>query len=174
MANKTNIGIGSLIVLLIAAYFGIDLQQGKLEQTAVEHEVVQDSQSQSHFEKTEEKGWSTSGQSDDLTVIAKAFEAKKSNIQVKASGQVKALLRDDNEGSRHQKFILRLQNGQTVLVAHNIDLAPRVENIQKGDVIEFYGEYEYSVQGGVIHWTHLDPNKRHEDGWLKHAGKIYQ
>jgi hypothetical protein len=37
-----------------------------------------------------------------------------------------------------------------------------------------FGEYEYSNQGGVIHWTHHDPSRRHEDGWLKHDGKTYQ
>ena len=87
---------------------------------------------------------------------------------------MKAVLRDDNEGSRHQKFILSLDNGLTILVAHNIDLAPKIENLRKGDMVEFFGEYEYSAQGGVIHWTHRDPNHRHEDGWLKHNGKIYQ
>ena len=61
------------------------------------------------------------------------------------------LLKDDNEGFRHQKFILELSSGQTVLVAHNIDLAPRIQNIQKGDQVEFFGEYEYSDKGGVIH-----------------------
>ena len=111
---------------------------------------------------------------DDTAKIAQAFAQQQSNVQVHTSGQVKAILRDDNEGSRHQKFILKLQNGQTVLVAHNIDLSPRIQNLQKGDTVEFYGEYEYSQQGGVIHWTHLDPNKRHTDGWLKHNGQIYQ
>ena len=27
MANKTNLGIGAVIIVLIAAYFGIDLQE---------------------------------------------------------------------------------------------------------------------------------------------------
>jgi hypothetical protein len=55
----------------------------------------------------------------------------------KFSQGVKAILRDDNEGSRHQKFILSLDNGLTVLVAHNIDLAPRIDHLRKGDRVEF-------------------------------------
>ncbi len=93
---------------------------------------------------------------------------------MQSSGKVIALLRDDNEGSRHQKFLLELANGQTVLVAHNIDLAPRIEALQKGDQVDFYGEYEHSDKGGVIHWTHLDPAQKHAHGWLKHQGKTYQ
>lgn len=91
-----------------------------------------------------------------------------------AEGRVKAVLADDNDGSRHQKFILELSNGLTVLVAHNIDLAPRIENLKKDDVVEFYGEYEYNPKGGVIHWTHHDPQQRHIAGWLKYQGKTYQ
>lgn len=109
-----------------------------------------------------------------LEVIRKAYDAKLSNVQVQSIGRVKAVLRDDNEGSRHQKFILALDNGLTVLVAHNIDLAPHIDNLRKGDTVEFFGEYEYSNQGGVMHWTHHDPKRRHQDGWLKHNGKTYQ
>ena len=59
-------------------------------------------------------------------------------------------------------------------MAHNIDLSPRIENLKKGDVVEFFGEYEYSPQGGVMHWTHHDPRGHHTDGWLKHQGKTYK
>lgn len=105
---------------------------------------------------------------------AQAFQQRKNDVQVQATGTVVALLSDDNEGSRHQRFILELGNGQTLLVAHNIDLAPRIDRLQKGDTVEFFGEYEYTDKGGVIHWTHHDPQKRHVDGWLKHQGSIYQ
>lgn len=106
--------------------------------------------------------------------IASAYKNKQSDVQVKGSGIVKRVLRDDNEGSRHQKFILRLPDNASILVAHNIDLAPRIPNLQSGDTIEFYGEYEWNEQGGVLHWTHHDPRGRHEGGWLKHRGKTYQ
>ena len=124
---------------------------------------------QSNLQRDTPQGQDAQG----VQLIERAFERKQSDLQVRASGQVIAVLADDNEGSRHQKFILKLNNGQTVLVAHNIDLAPRIANIAKGDTVEFFGEYEYSNQGGVIHWTHYDPQKRHEDGWLKHNGKTY-
>ncbi|MBQ1494882.1 MAG: DUF3465 domain-containing protein, partial [Acinetobacter sp.] len=46
--------------------------------------------------------------------------------------------------------------------------------LRKGEIVEFYGEYEYSPKGGVIHWTHHDPQAKHVDGWLKYQGKSYQ
>ena len=103
-----------------------------------------------------------------------AYENQQSDVQVGGSGKVIKLLPDDNDGSRHQKFIIRLVSGQTLLIAHNIDLAPRISSIKEGDSLEFYGEYEWNSKGGLIHWTHNDPNGHHEDGWLKHKGRIYQ
>ena len=109
-----------------------------------------------------------------LIGINKAYADKKSDIQVRGSGSVIKVLKDDTKGHKHQKFILRLETGISILIAHNIDLAPRIKGIKKGDIIEFYGEYEYNNKGGVVHWTHHDPNHRHKDGWLKYKGKIYQ
>ncbi|WP_368492240.1 DUF3465 domain-containing protein [Neisseria sp.] len=106
--------------------------------------------------------------------LKQAFENKTSNLQVQGSGTVTKTLPDDNKGSRHQRFILKLANGQTLLVAHNIDLAPKIKGLKKGDTVGFNGEYEWSEQGGVIHWTHHDPAKRHVDGWLEYNGQRYQ
>ena len=106
--------------------------------------------------------------------LKEAYESQKSNVQVKGKGTVTRILTDDNNGSRHQKFILKLSLGQTILIAHNIDLAPRVSSIAKGDLVQFYGVYEWNNKGGVVHWTHRDPNNHHINGWLKHKGHVYQ
>ena len=103
-----------------------------------------------------------------------ALERRESDFQIEGRGVVTKVLPDDNKGSRHQRFILRLNSGQTVLVAHNIDLATKIKGLKKGDEVAFYGEYEWSGQGGVIHWTHRDPQGRHPDGWLKHEGEVYR
>jgi hypothetical protein len=106
--------------------------------------------------------------------LAAAFEKHRSNVQVQAGGSVSKILSDDNEGSRHQRFIVRLASGQTVLIAHNIDLAARVSSLKPGDPVEFNGEYEWNERGGVIHWTHRDLQHSHADGWIKHNGHTYQ
>ena len=106
--------------------------------------------------------------------LQQAYERKLSDIQVQGQGKVVRVLRDDLEGSRHQKFIVRVGSGLTLLISHNIDLAPRVAGLKSGDTIEFNGEYEWNPQGGVIHWTHHDPAGRHVPGWVKHNGQTYQ
>lgn len=106
--------------------------------------------------------------------IERAFAQQQSNVPVEATGVVVRILNDDNEGSRHQRFIVRLASGHTVLIAHNIDLAPRVEPLAVGDRVEFFGEYEWNEKGGVVHWTHHDPVGTHQDGWIRRNGRTFQ
>ena len=108
----------------------------------------------------------------DLSVRG-AFEGRRSGVWLGARGVVSRLLRDDLEGQRHQRFILRLPDGLTVLVSHNITVAPRVP-AGKGDEVEVYGRYEWNKRGGVIHWTHRDPKGRREGGWIRHKGEVYR
>jgi len=103
-----------------------------------------------------------------------AMEGQRSDVQLEVVGTVVKILADDNDGSRHQRFLIRAGSGQTVLVAHNIDLAPRVANLVIGDIVTIYGEYQWNPKGGVLHWTHHDPAGRHVAGWIKHEGQTYQ
>ena len=107
-------------------------------------------------------------------LIVQAFHSQQGNLAVESEGTVVKIMADDREGSRHQRFLIRLANGHTLLVAHNIDLAPRVDDLQAGDIIAFKGVYKWNSKGGVIHWTHRDPAGRHPGGWLTHKGRIYQ
>ncbi len=118
-------------------------------------------------------GDSAPGQNAETTPQS-AYQNKQSDLQVQGQGSVLRILSDDLDGSRHQRFILQLSSGQTLLVAHNIDLAAKIPGLTIGDRVDFYGEYEWAPKGGVIHWTHHDPNNKHLGGWLKHRGKTYQ
>ncbi len=107
-------------------------------------------------------------------ILGAAFRDRVRDLQVQGSGTVVKLLADDTDGDRHQRFIIRLESGQTLLVAHNIDVAPRVEGLAVGDEVAFGGVYEWSAEGGAIHWTHTDPDGRHAAGRLCHDAKTYQ
>jgi hypothetical protein len=108
------------------------------------------------------------------TPLARAFEQHLNNVPVEGQGVVSQVLADDNEGDRHQRFIVELHSGQTVLILHNLDLTPRIAGLSEGDVVSFSGEYVWNDQGGMIHWTHRDPNKHHRPGWIRHNGVLYQ
>jgi hypothetical protein len=105
--------------------------------------------------------------------IKHAYDNAQSDFWVQSKGEVLKVLKDDTDGARHQRFLLRLSNGHTVLIAHNIDLAPRIEGLKAGDTVIFNGEYEWNNKGGVIHWTHHDPSRRKVGGWLIRNGKKY-
>ena len=95
------------------------------------------------------------------------------NCQMRVAGKVIKVLPDDLQGSKHQRFIVRITTGQTILVTHNIDIAKKIPNLKVGDIVDLYGEYVWNPKGGIIHWTHHDPSRQHEDGWVLHHGKKY-
>lgn len=75
---------------------------------------------------------------------------------------------------RHQRFISELKSKQTLLIARNIDLSPRIFALSLNDKIEFFGEYEWNDKGDVIHWTPHDPQEIHVGGWIFYNSVIYQ
>lgn len=101
------------------------------------------------------------------------FEERRSGVEVQGTGIVSRILPDDDDGSRHQKFILTTPSGISILVAHNIDIAPRLDGLSTGDRVDFRGDYEWSEKGGTVHWTHHDPSGRHEAGWLAWNGRTF-
>jgi hypothetical protein len=103
-----------------------------------------------------------------------AFNGAASGSMMRVSGQVERLLADDNDGSPHQRFIIRGESGVTLLIAHNLDLAPRLGGLAVGDAVEVYGEYEWNDRGGLIHWTHKDPRGNHAAGYIEWRGRYYQ
>ena len=104
--------------------------------------------------------------------VLEAFNARRSGVEVEATGVVARRLADDRTGLPHERFILRVGE-LTVLVAHNTELAPPVP-LAPGDTVEVRGEYEWNQLGGVIHWTHRDPGGRHPPGWIRFRGRLYQ
>lgn len=108
------------------------------------------------------------------SAVDRAFANRSSDIQVEDEGTVTRILADDLNGSRHQRFIVQLASGLTVLITHNIDIAPRIDALEVGDSVRFNGEYVWNEKGGLIHWTHHDPRGRHVAGWIQHNGKTYK
>ena len=113
-------------------------------------------------------------QSDGARAAQRAFERRVSGIVLTVPGEVERLLDDDNLAPRHQRFIIRTALGQTLLVSHNLELAPRVP-VRLGDQLTVRGEYEWNDKGGLLHETHWRPRGRWS-GWvrLERTGRIYR
>lgn len=118
------------------------------------------------------KGGAEGAVFDDSEII-KAQDAHLVNVQVTGKVIVKKLLPDDTRGLPHQKFLLQLTNGTTVLVAHNTQMAPPVP-LQAGDSLTICGFFVWNSRGGLIHWTHHSDSSRHPGGWIEFQGRRYQ
>jgi len=105
--------------------------------------------------------------------VQAAYAAHQSGQWLETSGRIRRVLHDDDEGARHQRFVLELDDGHTVLVAHNVDLARRIP-AQQGLSLGVRGRYEWNDRGGVIHWTHHDPDGREPGGWISIDGTRYE
>jgi hypothetical protein len=105
--------------------------------------------------------------------VADAFRAHRSGVTLVAEGRVRRILADDRSGSRHQRFILQTISGHSLLIVHNIDLAPRIAGLQPGEALTIRGEYVWNPQGGLMHWTHHDPSGRHSPGYIERSGHRY-
>ena len=78
-----------------------------------------------------------------------------------------------NTHAWHEAFDTRTDDGRTVQVVDNVDLAPRVP-VVPGDRIAVRGELVRDRHGAaVVHWTHHDPAGRHADGWIDLRGRRY-
>lgn len=106
--------------------------------------------------------------------VGAAIARRAMDEQVQGAGRVVKLLPDDTIGSRHQRFLVRLAGGESLLVAHNLDVGRRVEPLREGDAVEFAGEYQWNDKGGFLHWTHHDPAGRHEPGWIRRRGVLFE
>ncbi len=109
----------------------------------------------------------------DLAALHQAIAERAQERWLQGRATVRRSLPDDRDGSQHQRFLLDVGDGRTVLVAHNIDLAPRAP-VRTGSLVGFRGAFVYNAKGGVLHWTHHDPAGRRAGGWLEVGGRRYE
>jgi hypothetical protein len=110
---------------------------------------------------------------DDAAVVSD-FHDHRSQVEVTADGSVIRLFPDRSSSTgTHEQFIIRLRRGDlTVEIEHNITIGARVP-VALGDQVVVHGEYIWNSEGGLIHFTHHDPQGTHESGYIIDAGKTY-
>lgn len=94
------------------------------------------------------------------------------------TGTVTEKLPDDNNGLKHEVFMLKLTNskyvGKVIKVAHDTSFAPYVP-LAVGDTLEIKGDFlPDATPDMVLHWTHKSDNPKHPSGYIKLNGKIYE
>ena len=108
--------------------------------------------------------------------VCQVYGSQESGAEVVASGSViEVLSAQGGPSSNHEGFLMRLNGSCDLLVRVETDtaLTGRVP-LQSGEKVEVKGEYEYDLTGGVIHWTHHDPDGRHDNGYVVAGNRTYQ
>jgi Protein of unknown function (DUF3465) len=110
---------------------------------------------------------------DDAAIVAD-FQSHQSNVEVTGDGTIVRLLSDRTSSTgTHEQFIIKLSSQDlTVEIEHNISIAARVP-ASLGDHVIVHGEYIWNAEGGLIHFTHHDPQGTHEGGYIIDGGKTY-
>ncbi|MBC7754003.1 MAG: DUF3465 domain-containing protein [Moraxellaceae bacterium] len=90
------------------------------------------------------------------------------------NAQVVKSLPDDKNGPLHQRWIMEIENGITITVFHNVDIAERVP-VTVGSRLTVAGELEYGDKwkDPIMHWTHDDPQNRRKAGYVILNGTTY-
>ncbi|HXN57449.1 MAG TPA: DUF3465 domain-containing protein [Candidatus Angelobacter sp.] len=114
-----------------------------------------------------------STQPDDAAIVSD-FHNHQSSVEVTADATVVRLLADSTSSTgTHERFIIKLSSGDlTIEVEHNISIAARAP-VKEGDHVIVHGEYIWNSQGGLIHFTHHDPQGTHEGGYIQAGGTTY-
>ena len=106
--------------------------------------------------------------------IAADFQNQQSNVEVTADGIVVGLFADQHgSDGTHERFVIQLlSQNMTILIEHNVSIGARVP-VAQGDHVIVHGEYIWNADGGLIHFTHHDPQGTHESGYIIDHGKTY-
>ncbi len=109
---------------------------------------------------------------DDSELIAAIRKGRSVQFLMAANLEVIQVLPDDTSGLQHQKWIVRLSNGQKVQAVYNSDMCPRVP-VNEGDRVTLAGMFLMTGQGAMMHWLHHDPRGKRPDGFVELNGERY-
>lgn len=105
-------------------------------------------------------------------VVQEAYQYRQTGMMVEVTGSVVRLLRPAPEEPDVQKFIIRLPNGQSIVVVHHAAPDNRVP-VNVNDTVLVRGQYVWTETGGTIRNTSRDLSTQRRHGWIEFAGERY-
>jgi hypothetical protein len=99
------------------------------------------------------------------------FRGRRDAVWITVAARVERLLSDTHGRYQHQRFTVRCAGGQTLLIVNDVSIGTRVP-ARPGSSIVVHGQYVWNALGGLIHFTHHDPEGG-PGGWILYAGKVY-
>ena len=108
-----------------------------------------------------------------FATVQDAYRYRQTGIMAEVTGSVTRILRFDKDAPHLQQFVIRMQNGQSVMVVHNRDSGGEVP-LAIGDEVLVRGEYVWGETGGTIRNTERDYSTQRRHGWIVHKGERYR
>lgn len=104
--------------------------------------------------------------------VQDAYRYHQTGMMAEVTGTVARVLMDDKDDPRHQKFIIRMTNGQSLLILHDQVSGDQVP-VKVDDTVLVRGEYQWTETGGMLRFTQRDYSPRRMHGWIEHQGRRY-
>lgn len=105
--------------------------------------------------------------------LLNAFEQGRTGVWVSGHGIVAQLIGDETvSGERHQRMVVNVDGRLDLIVRHSTEQSERIP-VAQGDTVAFQGRYEWSGRGGVVGFTHHDPEQPGDGGWIRYQGTTY-
>lgn len=112
------------------------------------------------------------GNEDDSEIVRAVVNRRRVDFVEGRGMVVIRTLADDTNGLRHQKWVVQLSNGSSMMAVYNLDMCERVA-LKVGDHVAMGGQFVWTNQGALLHWLHYDPRKTRPDGYVEVNGKVY-
>ena len=107
-----------------------------------------------------------------VKTVEDAYKYRQTGIMAEVTGSIVRTLSIDEQQPDLQQFVLRLNNGQSILVVHRTGIEGRVP-VTIGDTVLVRGEYAWTETGGIIRHTERDNSTQRRHGWIEHGGERY-
>ncbi|HLJ66786.1 MAG TPA: DUF3465 domain-containing protein [Chloroflexota bacterium] len=105
------------------------------------------------------------------TAVEDAFRAHRSGVWLTLGARVQRTLPDEQGTYRHQRFITVCPDGRTVLIVNDVSIGQRVPVVD-GATVGVRGQYVWNALGGLVHFTHHDPQGA-AGGWILFRSRLY-
>ncbi len=105
--------------------------------------------------------------------LENAFYDQRDGFMAEVSGTVARILSANQDDPTYQRFVIRLDNEQSVLIVHNQEAGGSIP-VAVDARVTVRGEYEWSETGGLLKNTHRDLSPKRRHGFVEYDGKRYQ
>lgn len=110
---------------------------------------------------------------DDRELVRAVRDKRQIHFIRAANMEVIRLLPDDTQGAKHQRFYVRLSDGQEVSAVYSLESGRDRVPVKVGSRVGLAGEFKWTRFGALIHWLHEDTSNRRPDGYVEISGVRY-